>query len=133
MTVGASAADRRDRPRILVIEDEPMLALSLEDFLVDAGFEVSGIAGLLETALAMIEIGEFDAAIVDANLAGVSAGPAASALTARRLPFIVFSGYLPEQQKEAFLGAVFVQKPCRPNLLIESLRKILSTRVDVEA
>jgi len=105
-----------------------MLAFTLEDFLIDAGFEIAGVAGGLETALSMIEGGDCDAAIVDANLAGVSAGPAASALKARGLPFIVFSGYLPEQQKEAFSGALFVQKPCQPDRLIQSLLSILPSQ-----
>ena len=60
-----------------------MLALDLEELLVDAGFKVAAIAGKLEKALALIESGGFDAAILDANLGGVSASPLASAMTAR--------------------------------------------------
>lgn len=124
----AISADNLPKVRILIVEDEPMLAFALEDFLIEASFEIAGVAGRLETALAIIEGGNCDAAIVDANLAGVSAGPAASALKARGLPFIVFSGYLPEQQKEAFSGALFVQKPCQPDQLIQTLRSILPCR-----
>jgi DNA-binding response OmpR family regulator len=113
---------------ILIIEDEPMLAFALEEFLADAGFEIAGVAGRLGTALAIIESGVFDAAILDANLAGVSAGPAASALTARGLPFIVLSGYLPEQQKSVFSGSLRLQKPCRPEHLIQALHSILPAR-----
>ncbi len=114
--------------RILIVEDEPMLAFVLEETLIDAGFEIAGVAGRLETALAMIESEVFDAAIVDANLAGVSAGPAASALAARGTPFIVVSGYLPEQQQSAFSGALRLQKPCRPDDLISALRSLLPAR-----
>jgi DNA-binding response OmpR family regulator len=117
--------DGRDNARILIVEDEPMLAFVLEEFLTDAGFEIAGVAGRLEMALAMIESRVFDAAILDANLAGVSAGPVATALTARGLPFIVVSGYLPEQQPSAFSGALRLQKPCGPNDLIQALRSIL--------
>ena len=102
-----------------------MLAFVLEETLVDAGFEIAGVAGRLETALAMIEGEGFDAAILDANLAGVSAGPAASALTARGTPFLVVSGYLPGQQQGAFSGAPRLQKPCRAEDLIAALRGIL--------
>jgi DNA-binding response OmpR family regulator len=112
-------------PRILIIEDEAILALILEEFLTDAGFEVAGIAGRLEVALALIERGVFDAAIVDANLAGVSSGPAALALSAVGIPFVVVSGYLPEQQPAAFSGALCLQKPCRPDDLIQALRGLL--------
>ncbi len=128
MSSRAKALNSQRKARILIVEDEPMLAFTLDDFLIGAGFEISGVAGRLEVALAMIEGGGCDAAIVDANLAGVSAAPAASALKARGLPFIVFSGYLPEQQKEAFSGAPFVQKPCQPEQLIQALRSILPSR-----
>jgi CheY-like chemotaxis protein len=118
--------DSRRNARILIVEDEPVLAFILEELLMDAGFEIAGVAGRLETALAIIERGVLDAAILDANLAGVSAGPAASALAARGLPFIVVSGYLPEQQPRAFFSAALrLQKPYRPDDLIEALRGIL--------
>jgi DNA-binding response OmpR family regulator len=125
MSAGTAALDEILQPRILIVEDEAILALLLEEFLVDAGFEIAGVAGRLETALALIKQGQFDAAILDANLAGVSSGPAASALTAGGVPFIVVSGYLPEQQPGAFSGAVCLQKPCRPDDLIQTLRAIL--------
>ena len=119
----------KQRPvRVLIVEDEPMIALSLEDVLIDADFEVAGVVGKLEKALALIESGACDAAIVDANLAGVSASPAAIALAARGLPFIVISGYSPEQMQGVFPGAHFLQKPCRPELLIQTLNTLLLNR-----
>lgn len=127
MNVGTTTRDDRHKLRILVVEDEPVLAFALEMFLVESGFEVGGVAGRLETALAIIESSVFAAAILDANLAGVSAGPAASALTARGVPFIVVSGYLPEQQQSEFTGALRLQKPCRPDELLQALRSILPT------
>ena len=114
--------------RIIIIEDEPMIALDLQDVLVDAGFEIAGVAGKLEQALALIASTIFDAAIVDANLGGVSSSPAASALAERGLPFIVLSGYSLKQQQAAFPGGHFLQKPCRPALLIQVLTGILPQR-----
>ncbi len=110
--------------RILIIEDEPMIALDLQDMLEDAGFDVVGVAGKLEKALAFIENTSFDAAIVDANLGGVSSGPAAVALAARRVPFIMLSGYSIKQQQADFPKALFIQKPCRPDQLINALKAI---------
>jgi DNA-binding NtrC family response regulator len=121
----ATSGDDRKKASILIVEDEAMIAFSLEEALIDAGFEIAGVAGRLETALALIHNGLFDAAILDANLAGVSAGPAASAMAARGLPFIVVSGYLPEQQQSAFAGALCLQKPCRLDGVIRALRSIL--------
>jgi DNA-binding response OmpR family regulator len=116
--------DHRPHMRILIIEDEPMIALDLQDLLEDAGFVVVGVAGKLEKALALIESTAIDAAIVDANLGGQSSSPAAAALTARRVPFIVLSGYSMKQQEAAFSKALFVQKPCRPDQLINALKTI---------
>jgi DNA-binding response OmpR family regulator len=111
--------------RILIVEDEPMIALSLEDLLVDAGFEIAGVAGRLDRALRLIDSVACDAAIVDTNLGGVSASPVAAALSARGVPFIVLSGYSPEQLPGAFCAATFIRKPCRPAQLIQALNAIM--------
>jgi len=120
--------DNQRSIRVLIVEDEPIVALSLESVLIDAGFEIAGVVSKLEKALALAESGACDAAIVDANLAGVSAGPVAIALAARGLPFIVLSGYSQEQLQGVFAGACFLQKPCRPELLVETLNTALFKR-----
>jgi DNA-binding response OmpR family regulator len=125
MSAHSATFDSPRKARILIIEDEAILALILEEFLEDAGFEIAGVAGRLETALVLIDKDIADAAILDANLAGVSSGPAASALAARGVPFIVVSGYLPEQQPVAFSGAICLQKPCRPDDLVRALHGLL--------
>lgn len=122
------ASDRQQRARILIVEDEALLAHALEDILVSAGFEVAGVATRLAKALELIESVACDAAVIDANLAGVSAGPAASALAARGVPFIVMTGYSPEQLQGDFPGAHVIQKPARPALVIEALRTVLAKR-----
>lgn len=102
-----------------------MLAYALEELVTEAGFLIAGVAGKLEVACAIIERGVCDAAILDANLKGVSAEPAAAALVARGIPFIILSGYSLDQRQAAFAGAIHLQKPCRPERLIEALRSIL--------
>lgn len=115
----------RKHTRVLIVEDEPMIAFTLQDLLIEAGFEVVGVARRIEKALEQIGSTGFDVAIVDANLAGVSASPAASALAARGLPFIVLSGYSREQLQDAFPGAFFMRKPCRPAQIIQALNTIV--------
>ena len=117
--------NKQQFPRILIVEDEPVIALSLEEVLIDAGFQIAGVVGKLDKAVALIESGTCDAAIVDANLAGVSASPAAIALAARGLPYIMMSGYSKEQMRGEYPRAVFLSKPCRPELLLETLNSIL--------
>jgi CheY-like chemotaxis protein len=121
-------ADSTPKTRILIVEDEPMIALDLQDLLVDAGFEVVGVAGRLEKALALIESTDIDAAVVDANLAGVSASPAAAALVTLGIPVVVLSGYSFAQQQHAFSGGHFLQKPCRPARLIDALNHLVLRR-----
>lgn len=112
-------------PRVLIVEDEPMLAYALEELVIEAGFQIAGVAGKLDAAIEIIDRGVCDAAILDANLKGVSAGPAAEALKARGVPFIILSGYSQDQRHMDFAGAIHLQKPCRPERLIEALRSIL--------
>lgn len=118
-------ADDMKLPRILIIEDEPMLAIDIEETLTEAGYVVAGIAGELTKAMALIKDCDYEAAIVDANLAGVSAGPAARSLTARGIPFVVLSGYSEAQQSDDFVGARRLQKPCRSSQLIAALKDVV--------
>jgi len=117
--------NKRRQTRVLIIEDEPLIAITVEELLVKSGFEVAGIAGSLEKALELIGRAGFDVAIVDANLAGASASPAAAALTASGVPFVVTSGYSTDQLTGDFFGAYFMRKPFRPAQLIQSLNKVL--------
>lgn len=110
---------------VLIVEDEPMLAYALEELVTESGYLIAGVTGSLEGALKIIENGVCDAAILDTNLKGESSGPAALALKARRVPFIVLSGYAHSQQLAAFDGALHFQKPCKSDLLMQALRSIL--------
>ena len=120
--------DKQESRRILIADDEPMIAITLQELLVGAGFEIAGVAGKVENAVALIESDVCDGAILDANLAGVIASPVASALAARGLPFIVLSGYTAEQLPDAFSGALLLQKPCRPARLIQALNSVMLKR-----
>jgi len=116
---------KRSQP-VLIVEDEPVIAFGLEELLIDAGFEIAGVAIRLEKALGIIESGVCSAAILDANLAGVSAAPAAQALMERGVPFLVLAGYARSQQAPAFLGAaIHLHKPCPPERLLQALRSIM--------
>ena len=123
-----TAVDAPQRNRVLIVEDEPLVAEDLRAVLVDAGFEIAGVAFRVAGALSLIESVGCDAAIVDANLAGASAAPVAAALSARGLPFVVLSGYTREQLRSEFSAGFFIQKPYRLTELIEGLSSILRKR-----
>lgn len=115
----------RLQPRILIVEDEPILAMAIADWLSDGGFLIAGVTGMLEAALTMIESDVCDIAVLDANLKSVSAAPAASALASRRIPFVVLSGYSRSQLHEDFVSGVHLHKPCEPERLLQTLRGML--------
>ena len=114
------------QPRILIVDDEPVIAMDLEYMLVEAGFIIAGVTGNLQRALSLVESGVCDAAVLDANLGGLSAAPIAVALVARGLPFLVLSGYAPDQQHEALRAGRCLQKPADPVRVIKVLNQILS-------
>ena len=79
--------------RILIVEDEPLIAMMLEDFLEALGKELVGTCDTVQAALATIADEHPDAVILDVNLSGgEKAWPVADALAARGIPFILSSG-----------------------------------------
>ena len=114
--------------RILIVEDEPLIAFEVEQTLTEADFAVVGVAARLEEALAMVEDGALDAAVLDANLHRVSSAPVAIALTARGLPFVVTTGYTREQLPEGFEAGTLIEKPCLPDQIVEALNAALQAR-----
>jgi DNA-binding response OmpR family regulator len=79
--------------RILVVEDELLLAMELEKHLVAAGAIVAGPAARLAKALQLLERERPDAAVLDLNLHGEWPVALAEALTRKQVPFIVVTGY----------------------------------------
>ncbi len=79
--------------RVLLVEDEPLIAMMLEDFLDALDKNHAGTADSVEAALPMVEAGGFDAAILDVNLRGGEKSFAiADALAARDIPFVFATG-----------------------------------------
>ncbi|WP_423602930.1 response regulator [Sphingomonas sp. MS122] len=79
--------------RILIVEDEPLIAMMLEDFLNILGKQVAGVADSVATALPLVAAGGIDAAIVDVHLnGGEKCWPVADALAEAGIPFLVATG-----------------------------------------
>jgi DNA-binding response OmpR family regulator len=79
--------------RVLIVEDEPLIAMMLEDFLDILGKTVAGSADCVADALARIQDGGIDAAILDVNLrGGEKSWPIADALAAADVPFVLATG-----------------------------------------
>lgn len=109
------------RGRVLVVEDEPLLALDMAQTLEEAGYEVIGPAASVKEALNLIERTECDAAVLDMNLRSETAEPIAHALIARGTPFISLSGYSASQRPEVFRESIALSKPLDVSKLFEAL------------
>lgn len=96
-----------DELRVLVVEDELLIAMMLEEMLEDFGCSVIGPCADLASALSSCEMGNFDVALVDMNLGGVAATPVLEALERAGIPYALSTG----ADASAGDGAPRLQKP----------------------
>ena len=102
---------QRSSQRVLVIEDEWLVATLLEDMLAELGHSVVATAGTIDDALAAVDGQRFDLALIDMNLNGKSARGVADRLTERGIPFACTTGYGRSDLDERFRGRPILQKP----------------------
>lgn len=102
-----------DGLRVLVVEDETLVAMLLEDMLSDHGCVVAGVASRVPQAVEMISDASLDlqAAILDVNLAGQPSFPLAEALAEKGVPFVFATGYGAGGLPEAWRDRPTLQKP----------------------
>ena len=79
--------------KVLVVEDEPLIAMGLKDLLTDSGCTVAGPASSVEKGMRLIEQEAVDGAILDINLRGEMVFPLADALAEQSIPFVYVTGY----------------------------------------
>jgi len=111
--------------RVLVVEDEVMVAWAVEDMLTGLGYTVLGPAARVDQALSLIENGSVDAAVLDINLNGEKSYPVADALIARGVPFIFSTGYNKTSVHKDYLGYTTLQKPLEGSILEKALAELL--------
>lgn len=98
--------------RILIVEDESLVAMLLETILEDMGCQPLGPVATVDEALAFLESGAaLDAALLDVNVAGREVFPVAAMLEARGVPFVFSTGYGEGGLPEAWRGRPTIQKP----------------------
>ncbi|HBC16301.1 MAG TPA: hypothetical protein DHV50_06475 [Erythrobacter sp.] len=96
--------------RILVVEDEPIIAFALEDMLLEDGADVVAV-GSLEEGLDQAEAGVFDFAILDINLHGEKSYPIAFRLGSKGVRFVFASGYGDAEHPEELAHVTTLTKP----------------------
>jgi len=111
--------------KLLVVEDEYIVAADFALRLEDAGAEVVGPAGCVQDALELVETegGRLDAAVLDVNLAGELVYPVADALASRGVPFVFTTGYDASAIDPAYSGTPRCEKPIDPASLARVLAK----------
>lgn len=116
--------DRLDGYRILVAEDEPLVAMLLEDVLQDAGATILGPVGTVAEALVLAATQRPDVAVLDLNLSGETCLAIADALVAAGVPFLLATGYGGENPLPRHAGVQVLQKPYEPAALIAALSRM---------
>jgi len=108
--------------RVLVVEDEMMIAMLVEDMLAELGCVAVGPAHALDVALNLARTEQgLDAALLDVNLGGEAVWPVADALAARGVRFAFTTGY-GQLNEPRFQGAPLLGKPIKGERLKEVLR-----------
>jgi CheY-like chemotaxis protein len=112
---------------ILVVEDEFLIAMSLQDVLETAGSVVVGPVSSVEKAIATIESEvRIDAAVLDVNLGGKVAYPVADLLIARKIPFVFTSGYDDNVLRSRYSNVKTCTKPYQFQAMEEALVQAMS-------
>ena len=111
--------------RILIVEDEALIAMAYEDLLADLGCEVVGPAPSVAQALAILATDRPSAALLDVNLDGEISAPVAARLHRSGIPFLVVTGYEELAVGDAVLEAApRLRKPVVPGVLIQAMQAV---------
>jgi DNA-binding response OmpR family regulator len=100
-----------DGRKILVVEDEPLIAMLLEDMLNELGFDVDTSGGRLSSAMEAAAASHWHCVILDVSLGDEDTYPVADALMARHIPIIFATGYGREGLRPGYRDTPVLQKP----------------------
>ena len=117
-----------DRPKVLVVEDEFIIALDLSETVQDLGYELEGPFEGNEQAIEAIDgEGMPDAAILDVFTADGEVYPLADRLIEAGVPIVFHSGHVPPAEVKArYPQALACAKPCPPDRLIDALQEAVA-------
>ncbi len=113
--------------RVLVVEDEPMVAMLLVDMLEAIGCEIVAVASRLEDALEKAQCLSFDLAILDVNLEGAKTFQIAELLSKRAIGFVFATGYGKAHLPADLTNAPLLQKPFVEHDVARVLRRALQS------
>jgi DNA-binding response OmpR family regulator len=111
--------------RVLIVEDEPMIAGLIELILSAAGWSVVGPVATLERALETIGRERLDAALLDVRINGQDVYAVADVLMRRRIPFVFVSGFTRKQMPPGYRDCAYIAKPFTPDAILALLEKVV--------
>jgi two-component SAPR family response regulator len=115
----------RPPPRVLVVEDQMLLALALTSLLEDIGCEAVGPVAQVVTALPIVMKEPLDAALLDIRLADESVEPIVAILIRRGIPFAFVTGHARDQIPIALRDRPYVGKPFTDSEIKTVMRELL--------
>jgi CheY-like chemotaxis protein len=108
--------------RVLIVEDEVLVAILIEDMLSELGCALVGVAPTVAEALAVLgAAAPLDVAILDVNLGGEKVFPVADLLASRGVPFVFSTAYGPADLAQRYPGRPLLHKPYPPEQLAQTL------------
>lgn len=122
-----ASASYQERPTVLVVEDEFIIALDLSETVQDLGYELEGPFTDNANALRAIEDEMPDCAILDVFTADGEVYPLADKLSAAGVPIVFHSGHVtPAEVHQRYPDAIACSKPCPPGRLIGALQEAVA-------
>lgn len=110
---------------IMIVEDEPLIAMMLEDFLESLGYSIHSSCATVTDALQQVERDGFDLAILDVNLNGQTVWPVAHKLREKGIPFVIATGGHVEPPPAEFANVPVIEKPYTVDRVIPALEAAL--------
>jgi CheY-like chemotaxis protein len=113
-------------PLVMVVEDELLIATTLEFALESKGYRVLGPVATVSEALVLLETAKPDIALIDYRLAATTTEALLPSLQSLNVPVCVLTGYHPGQLPPAYNGYTVLEKPFRLHTLMHALEKLTS-------
>lgn len=112
-----------NRPLVLIVEDNVLIAMEVEFMAEDCGCAVVGPAGDVAEALGIAADAALTGAVLDINLGSERVWPVAEFLDARSIPFVLASGYGGDEVPDRFKTRPILSKPISRGMLVDALRE----------
>jgi DNA-binding response OmpR family regulator len=114
----------KEASRVLIVEDEFLVAMLLEDLLSEMGHRVVACVAQVDEAAKLADEADIDFAILDINLGGVKSFPVAEILRRRGIPFMFATGYGTDGLAREYRNELTLQKPYEPRKLERAIAEI---------